>query len=114
MTRRDGSGNAEKIQVILDTHHDRRTGYGFGVTASDVRSDYHHSSDDEMRGRESQYDPVWAVATDAKRSADLARARRTRAAAIGGCGSSRVATRSAAGRASVTSSLRADKDAGGR
>lgn len=61
VTRRDGSGNAEKIQVILDTHHDRRTGDGFGVTASGVRSDYHHSSDDEMRGRESQYDPVWAA-----------------------------------------------------
>ena len=61
MTRRDGSGNAERIQVTLDTNHDLRTGYGFAVSASGVRSDYHHSSDDEMRGRESQYDPVWSA-----------------------------------------------------
>ena len=61
MTRRDGSGNAERIQVTFDTHHDLRTGYGFSVSASGVRSDYHHSSDDEMRGRESQYDPVWSA-----------------------------------------------------
>ena len=61
MTRRDGTGNAERIQVTFDTHHDLRTGYGFSVSASGVRSDYHHSSDDEMRGRESQYDPVWSA-----------------------------------------------------
>jgi hypothetical protein len=30
--------------------------------AAGVRSDYRHTQDDEMRGRESQYDPVWDAA----------------------------------------------------
>ncbi len=61
VTRRDGQGNAERLQVTFDTQRDRRTGYGFAVSAAGVRSDFHHSQDDEMRGRESQYDPVWSA-----------------------------------------------------
>ena len=62
MTRRDGQGNAERIEVVMDTEHDRRTAYGFSVTAAGVRGDYHLSQDDERRGRESQFDPVWTAA----------------------------------------------------
>jgi hypothetical protein len=62
VTRRDGGGNAERLSVTLDTHLDRRTGYGFAISAAGVRSDFHHSQDDEMRGRENQYDPVWDAA----------------------------------------------------
>lgn len=62
LTRRDGMGNAERLQVTFDTHRDRRTGYGFAVSAAGARSDFHHSQDDERRGRENQYDPVWEAA----------------------------------------------------
>ncbi len=59
VSRRDGFANAERITVVLDTYLDRRTGYGFSVSAAGVKGDYFLSQDDEMRGRSSQYDPVW-------------------------------------------------------
>lgn len=62
VTRRDGFGNAERLVVTLDPQLDRRTGVGFGVSVAGVRSDFRHTQDDEMRGRESQFDPVWEAA----------------------------------------------------
>ena len=62
VTRRDGFGNAERLVVTLDPQMDRRTGVGFGVSVAGVRSDWRHTQDDEMRGRESQFDPVWNAA----------------------------------------------------
>ncbi len=62
MSRRDGQGNAERLTITLDPQRDRRTGVGFGVSASGVRSDFRHTQDEDMRGRESQFDPVWAAA----------------------------------------------------
>ncbi len=59
VNRRDGFGNAEQFTVVLDTYLDRRTAFGFSVTAAGVKGDYFLSQDDEMRGRSSQYDPVW-------------------------------------------------------
>lgn len=59
VTRRDGFGNAESFSITLDTHLDRRTAYEFGVSAGGVKNDAHLSQDNEMRGRESQYDPIW-------------------------------------------------------
>jgi hypothetical protein len=66
VTRRDGFGNAERLVITLDPQLDRRTGVGFGVSVAGVRSDFRHTQDDEMRGRESQFDPVWlaGAATD--------------------------------------------------
>ncbi len=61
VTRRDGQGNAERLQVTFDTQRDRRTGYAFAVSAAGVRTDFHHSQDDENRGRENQYDPIWSA-----------------------------------------------------
>jgi hypothetical protein len=63
-TRRDGFGNAERLNIIIDTQRDRRTAVGFGVSAAGVRSDFRHTQDDDMRGRESQYDPVWNAAAE--------------------------------------------------
>ena len=63
-TRRDGFGNAERLNIIIDTQRDRRTAVGFGISAAGVRSDFRHTQDDEMRGRESQYDPVWNAAAE--------------------------------------------------
>jgi len=59
ISRRDGSANSEHLQLTFDTHRDRRTGYAFNISAAGVRGDFHHSQDDEHRGREGQYDPVW-------------------------------------------------------
>ncbi len=58
MSRRDDSGNSERIIVSLDTYHDRRTAYSFAVTASGVRIDYYHPSDNE-RDRDYSWDPIW-------------------------------------------------------
>ncbi|HXG45481.1 MAG TPA: DUF5916 domain-containing protein [Gemmatimonadales bacterium] len=58
VTRRDQFSNAEHFIVILDTYHDRRTGYSFFVTSAGVRGDYYHPSDSEGH-RDFGFDPVW-------------------------------------------------------
>ena len=61
--RRDDAGaQAEHIFVSLDTFHDRRTAYTFGVTASGVRLDRYHSRDEEGRADDG-FDPVWEART---------------------------------------------------
>jgi hypothetical protein len=62
VTRRDGFGNTERFTITFDPQMDRRTAVGFGVSVAGVRSDFRHTQDDDMRGRESQYDPVWTAA----------------------------------------------------
>ncbi len=62
VTRRDGFGNSERFTITFDPQMDRRTAVGFGVSVAGVRSDFRHTQDDDMRGRESQYDPVWIAA----------------------------------------------------
>ena len=47
VSRRDDGYQAEHLLVSLDTYLDRRTAYTFGVTASGVRLDWYHASDDE-------------------------------------------------------------------
>ena len=47
MSRRDNGDQAEYLQVELDTYHDHRTAYMFGVTASGVRLDHFHPTDNE-------------------------------------------------------------------
>ncbi len=62
MSRRDEGGQAEYLQVELDTYLDRRTAHMFGVTAAGVRLDHFHSRDDEGDA-DSGYDPVWQART---------------------------------------------------
>jgi hypothetical protein len=62
MSRRDDGGQAEYVQIELDTYLDRRTAYMFGVTASGVRLDHYHPSDNED-DTDSQFDPVWQAKT---------------------------------------------------
>jgi hypothetical protein len=62
LSRRDDSGNSERIIVSLDTYHDRRTAYTFAVTASGVRIDYYHPGDHET-DRDYSFDPVWEAKT---------------------------------------------------
>ena len=47
MSRRDDGEQAEYLQIELDTYLDRRTAYMFGVTASGVRLDHYHPTDNE-------------------------------------------------------------------
>ncbi len=58
VSRRDQSGNSERIIISLDTYKDNRTAYTFGLTASNVRFDYYHGSDNEY-SRDYSFDPVW-------------------------------------------------------
>lgn len=62
MSRRDDGEQAEYLQIELDTYLDRRTAYMFGVTASGVRLDHYHPSDNEG-DTDSQFDPVWQAKT---------------------------------------------------
>ena len=58
VSRRDNGEQAERILVSLDTYHDRRTAYTFGVTASGVRLDWFHPSD-AADATDPSFDPVW-------------------------------------------------------
>ena len=60
VSRRDNVSNSERIIVSLDTYHDRRTAYSFGVTASGVRVDYYHPGDSEG-WRDYDFNPVWTA-----------------------------------------------------
>ena len=62
VTRRDREGSSEQLIVSLDTYHDRRTAYSFGVTAAGVRMDYLHPSDAQSN-RDYLFDPVWEAET---------------------------------------------------
>ncbi|MBM3776918.1 MAG: carbohydrate binding family 9 domain-containing protein [Acidimicrobiia bacterium] len=57
--RRDATAaQSDYVLVSFDTYFDRRTAYGFGVTASGVRLDRYYSRDDE-NVFDSLFDPVW-------------------------------------------------------
>lgn len=58
VNRRDEPGNAEQIILSLDTYLDRRTSYDFCVSASGVRMDRIHPTDDEHE-TEYSYNVVW-------------------------------------------------------
>lgn len=58
MSRRDNVSEAEHLLVSLDTYHNRRTAYTFGVNASGVRLDQYHATDNELDA-DLTYDPVW-------------------------------------------------------
>ncbi|HEV8264688.1 MAG TPA: DUF5916 domain-containing protein [Gemmatimonadales bacterium] len=58
LSRRDNTSQAEHLWVSFDTYHDRRTAYSFGVTASGVRMDWYHPTDNE-HNLDPGFDPVW-------------------------------------------------------
>jgi hypothetical protein len=60
--RRDNASQAEHILIALDTFLDRRTAAAFGVTATGVRIDRFHASDNED-SFDSGFDPVWEAKT---------------------------------------------------
>src|SRR5918993_2765025 len=60
--RRDSDDQAEHFLVSFDTFLDRRTAVVFGVTASGVRIDRYHPSDNED-SFDAGFDPVWRAQT---------------------------------------------------
>jgi Domain of unknown function (DUF5916) len=58
LSRRDNTSQAEHLWVSFDTYHDKRTAYSFGVTASGVRMDWYHPSDNEY-SLDAGFNPVW-------------------------------------------------------
>jgi hypothetical protein len=60
--RRDDGEQAEHLLISLDSYLDRRTSSTFGVTATGVRLDHYHASDDEFNDDDT-FDPVWQART---------------------------------------------------
>jgi hypothetical protein len=59
LTRRDSDSPSDWIRVVIDSYHDRRTAYDFGVNPAGVKIDrYMFNDGDEDRG----WDAVWDVA----------------------------------------------------
>lgn len=60
LSRRDVRTNSDQIKVMVDSYHDRRTGYEFAVNPAGVKRDFYISDD----AREDiSWDAVWDVAT---------------------------------------------------
>jgi hypothetical protein len=59
--RRDAVTSSDELWVSIDSYHDHRTAFQFGVNPAGVRRD-ELSTNDNQNGDDS-WDPVWAVAT---------------------------------------------------
>jgi hypothetical protein len=60
LTRRDQGSASDQILVAIDSHHDRRTAYIFGVNPAGVKTDIVLT---DGKGEDSGWDAVWDVAT---------------------------------------------------
>jgi hypothetical protein len=61
LARRDAAvQNSEWFNVVLDSYHDRRSGFRFGVNPAGLRRDVYHFNDE---GEDASWDAVWEVAT---------------------------------------------------
>jgi len=58
LSRRDNTFQSERMWVSFDSYHDKRTAYSFGISASGVRADWYHASDNENDANFG-FDPVW-------------------------------------------------------
>ncbi len=61
LERRDNQGPAEQFIISIDSYHDRRTGFGFGVNTSGVRFDRYYPEDSESG--DYSFNPVWHAHT---------------------------------------------------
>src|SRR5688500_8111384 len=59
LTRRDVDSSSDWIIVKIDSYHDRRTAFGFGVNPAGVQVDVLHFNDVEQ---DSAWDAVWESA----------------------------------------------------
>ena len=60
LSRRDVKTQSEQIKVMIDSYHDRRTGYEFGVNPAGVKRDYYVYDDTR---EDVTWDAVWDVST---------------------------------------------------
>jgi hypothetical protein len=60
LTRRDVESSSDWIVVNIDSYHDRRTAFGFGVNPAGVQVDQLHFNDTEV---DNGWDAVWESAT---------------------------------------------------
>ncbi|HXI22080.1 MAG TPA: DUF5916 domain-containing protein, partial [Gemmatimonadales bacterium] len=60
LSRRDDQTTSDQISVMIDSYHDRRTGYEFAVNPAGVKADYAIYADDN---EDRAWDGVWDVAT---------------------------------------------------
>jgi hypothetical protein len=60
MSRRDVRTSSDQVKVMIDSYHDRRTGYEFAVNGSGVKRDYYTYDDGQ---EDVSWDGVWYVAT---------------------------------------------------
>jgi hypothetical protein len=61
LARRDAEVPSDQFWVAIDSYHDRRTAFQFGVNPAGVRVDEISANDDQDGDR--SWDPVWKVAT---------------------------------------------------
>jgi hypothetical protein len=60
LSRRDVRTSSEQVKLMIDSYHDRRTGYEFCVNPAGVKRDFYVFNDNEEDGT---WDAVWDVAT---------------------------------------------------
>lgn len=60
LARRDNPGSSDYVIVLIDSYHDRRTGYEFGVNPAGVKFDMSLVNDGN---EDDAWDAVWDVAT---------------------------------------------------
>ena len=61
LARRDVRICCDQIKIVIDSYHDRRTGFEFAVTPGGVKRDYAIYGDDQQE--DEAWDGVWEVAT---------------------------------------------------
>ena len=59
LSRRDVKTTSDQLKVMIDSYHDRRTGYEFAVNPAGVKRDYYTYDDSQEDG---SWDAVWDVA----------------------------------------------------
>src|SRR3982074_1397309 len=60
LSRRDVRTQSEQIKIMIDSYHDRRTGYEFAVNPAGVKRDYYTYDDTR---EDITWDAVWDVST---------------------------------------------------
>ncbi len=61
LARRDVKICCDQIKIVIDSYHDRRTGFEFAVNPAGVKRDYAMYGDDQQE--DDAWDGVWEVAT---------------------------------------------------
>jgi hypothetical protein len=60
LSRRDVRTQSDQLKIMIDSYHDRRTGYEFCVNPAGVKRDFYVSNDNN---EDPSWDAVWDVAT---------------------------------------------------